>query len=515
MTYQGFLYIFLSLAAVGGLLILSGATLVNIKKPLAKSLFGLIAMSFWWGLFSFLEMVTSCVEQKLLFRNLSQIGVFLVPFFSYYFVSQFVTKWDKKRRVLAAVLFLVQVTSLVLIFTDGLHHLMRTDVSLKQDSCGVSAIVVEQTFLGMVLVSVNYLIMLLAVLELLIFVFRNKGPNRMQALCIMFGLLFPAAFGFLKTAVGEAYMTILPISVSFLPGSACIYWGFRKHNLISVSPIGRNRVFEVIREAVVILSEEGFVVDYNEMGRKFLELHFGEITANMVLEGNFVLLKDVIANKRDNHFEWVDEIEGTPKYYHVDVYVYQESFKLSGIVVILRDVTLNIKQQHRLEIQARTDGLTGILNRSAVVQKVQNCMKYPCSENRIAAFCVLDIDYFKQINDTYGHGVGDVLLQSFCGFAKTKFQERDVFGRLGGDEFCFLLNRESKEEIYQWIEGFVIDVRNHMFRTENKEHSITVSLGAKCILSCQEEFDKVYLEADNALYTAKREGRNKAVIIAE
>jgi len=163
-----------------------------------------------------------------------------------------------------------------------------------------------------------------------------------------------------------------------------------------------------------------------------------------------------------------------------------------------------------LERLYRTDMLTNINNRRGFFElterELNRYKRYP--EN--AALLMLDIDFFKRINDTYGHSMGDLTLKQFAAECVKAIRSSDILGRIGGDEFAiYLLNADYDEasmiaeRIRKNIE--VIELHDEL---DNKI-SFAVSIGITSILSTDESIDQILKRADLGLYKAKEYGRNR------
>lgn len=125
----------------------------------------------------------------------------------------------------------------------------------------------------------------------------------------------------------------------------------------------------------------------------------------------------------------------------------------------------------------------------------------------------LDIDFFKKINDTYGHAEGDIVLKEFGTILKDTCRNEDLIFRNGGEEFSVLLPNCASKEALQVAERIKVAVENHSFRlTDDNEIGITVSIGVSSYPDTIKNIDALLEDADNALYIAKRSGRNKVVL---
>ncbi len=164
----------------------------------------------------------------------------------------------------------------------------------------------------------------------------------------------------------------------------------------------------------------------------------------------------------------------------------------------------------RLDAQARTDVLTGLLNRRAVFERLEEERSRALREETPFFVGILDIDHFKQVNDTYGHAAGDEVLRGVAAAASSVLRQYDLLGRVGGEEFLVMVSRT------QGLAGrtLLARIRSHVAAgavvVDGVSISVTVSLGGA--LWEGESVGELVARADGALYEAKRGGRDRVVI---
>lgn len=166
------------------------------------------------------------------------------------------------------------------------------------------------------------------------------------------------------------------------------------------------------------------------------------------------------------------------------------------------------EDKKRLFKKTQLDPLTGVYNREAFENIVKKYLKEK-KDSTYYAFIIIDIDYFKQINDRFGHKVGDSLLIDFTRVLKEMFSDKDVISRLGGDEFIIFM-KDVYEDNIKSIENKLKDLCLSMdkeIKYNEKSQSISLSLGA-IITRKNIEFNKLYTISDEILYQVKRDGRN-------
>ena len=180
-----------------------------------------------------------------------------------------------------------------------------------------------------------------------------------------------------------------------------------------------------------------------------------------------------------------------------------------GMSALLLTVLLSTNRtQTELLEMGQSDLLTGMLNKKSTEEMIQQWLD---SEQRIGlqAFVMIDIDHFKEVNDTYGHAVGDEILKEVSDIIRQEFREGDVIGRLGGDEFCILMkNIVSDTNATAKVKMLHQSIRTHKFKDIGDDDRVTCSIGVSYAPMHGNSFDELYHTADLALYKTKKGGRD-------
>ena len=157
---------------------------------------------------------------------------------------------------------------------------------------------------------------------------------------------------------------------------------------------------------------------------------------------------------------------------------------------------------------AQTDALTQLMNRGLFMELAKDVLAEAEERNADLVFVILDIDHFKRINDTYGHGCGDDALRHVAEIFRAVSRREDLICRLGGEEFAMLLT-SSRESATRALERLRLQLG--MNALEHGVHRLTIqaSMGAVATRDCGYNLDYLYSSADQALYSAKRAGRNR------
>ncbi len=188
---------------------------------------------------------------------------------------------------------------------------------------------------------------------------------------------------------------------------------------------------------------------------------------------------------------------------------------ISGAVLVFHDVSESRELNRRLSYHASHDILTGLVNRREFESRVERALKSARAREASYALCYIDLDQFKIINDTCGHGAGDALLGQVGALLKAKVRWRDTLSRLGGDEFGILLESCSLDEAMRTAEAMREAVRNFRFTWEDRVFRLGASIGVVPITADNEDVAAMLSAADSACQAAKEAGRNRVHSFAE
>jgi diguanylate cyclase (GGDEF)-like protein/PAS domain S-box-containing protein len=188
-------------------------------------------------------------------------------------------------------------------------------------------------------------------------------------------------------------------------------------------------------------------------------------------------------------------------------YFHAEDAGIEGIVGSILDITERKKAEKSLELLALTDSLTGLDNRYSLMKSLKYSLLRQHRENFTLAFLMLDLDGFKQVNDSYGHPVGDALLIEVAKKLKNHFRESDIIARVGGDEFSVILENIASKESLAPLANKILTEFSEPFIIDNKKFTIGISIGIAVSFSSGCSSEDLIKQADAALYQVKNSGK--------
>jgi diguanylate cyclase (GGDEF)-like protein len=189
---------------------------------------------------------------------------------------------------------------------------------------------------------------------------------------------------------------------------------------------------------------------------------------------------------------------------------------LDQVYTCFEDITERVILGRALEQKATIDFLTGVANRASVMDQL--CAEWDRKrrdpEHR-CAILLLDLDFFKQINDTMGHAAGDAVLKHISQLLTEAVRSADLVGRMGGEEFLVMLRGTGLASAFALAERVCERVASRATGFEGAPIATTISIGVSVIRSEDTSIDAVLARADHALYVAKNGGRNRAILHAD
>ena len=177
----------------------------------------------------------------------------------------------------------------------------------------------------------------------------------------------------------------------------------------------------------------------------------------------------------------------------------KKNSELKNVLNYLYEIS---KAKDTYKEKAKVDALTGLLNKSTMQDLINMELTNP-QLSISNAFIIVDLDYFKEANDTFGHDYGDIILKNFSDFLREIFRKEDYISRFGGDEFCIFLKNVPINIVE--MKAKMIKKRIHTVSTKS---NITASIGIAMVPANGNDYESIFKAADKALYYVKTNGKN-------
>jgi diguanylate cyclase (GGDEF)-like protein len=289
---------------------------------------------------------------------------------------------------------------------------------------------------------------------------------------------------------------------------------------------------------VVVVDAHDRVLDANKTAQKWLGKTLDEIVGEdpMKVFHDWPQLINRFLTANETHEE-IQILGDPPRTLDLTVSAIYDRFNvLNGRIIVAHDVTerkwlendlkyaneslinqLAEIQQLRAELEERAirDPLTNVYNRRYMVEFLDNEIARAEREKTSTSVVMIDLDNFKQFNDTYGHQCGDVILQAFANFLMEHTRRGDVICRYGGEEFVILMPNAPLEIAYERAEAWRQDFSEAATDYDGMKFSITFSAGVATFPQHGSTSDSILQAADKALYRSKYGGRNRVTEFAK
>ncbi|MBW4418724.1 MAG: diguanylate cyclase [Myxacorys californica WJT36-NPBG1] len=318
--------------------------------------------------------------------------------------------------------------------------------------------------------------------------------------------------------------------MSFLLAGTIYFVTLFRFRLFDLVPVARDTLIESMSDGVLVLDLQNRIVDINPAAQRLIGT-----TARCIgqpLRQVFSRWQDIVqllyAPEVVKTELWIDAVASC--YVELRITPLRDRRKRStGRLLVLRDVTqqhqseFDLRQvnerlqeqlreiqklQTQLREQAIRDGLTGLFNRRYFEEMLSQELTRAARESYSVAVILMDIDFFKQINDTYGHQGGDLVLQEFGKLLRHHSQQGDIACRYGGEEFVLALPTVAMKDAYQRAEQIRLSFQAMRMKFGSATICTTLSLGVGLFPDNGGTRESLVQVVDHALYLAKADGRN-------
>lgn len=184
-------------------------------------------------------------------------------------------------------------------------------------------------------------------------------------------------------------------------------------------------------------------------------------------------------------------------------------------VASMRDITERKELHRQLENIAGKDPLTGLPNRQLLIDRATQAVAFAKRNKFRLAVVVIDLDGFKEVNDSHGHSAGDWVLKTLAERVSSQIRESDTLSRIGGDEFVILLPSNSSDDDLKSLIEDVLNIINEEIIYKDIKLTVGGSIGVSCFPKNGNNFEQLFNQADEAMYQSKKTGKNKVTIYSE
>ena len=471
------------------------------------------------AVFSFayvLELTSTTLKEIEFWLGIEYLAMPFIPAFILLMCFAYVGR--KMSRPFLYALFGIPLLTVFTHHTNDLHHLYYKSIGLRKDA---PFPVADFEYGPFFYIHSLYLFLCLSIGMIILLLQLGKALLRfkMQILMMVAGLLAPiVANHFYLKDLSPYGIDLGPVSMSasFILHGVALF----SFQMFHVVPIAREKVFESMLEGIVVLNQNGAVIDYNKAALQVMPMlnsfSIGRHIENLLAEDEE--LAGLIGRGEECDYA-CGEGAGTTHYQVRFSPVLKKGGANVGIIITFVNVTERVALQKKLHRLASYDGLTQIYNRAYFMEQAVDALASLLQKEGTASLVLFDIDHFKSINDTYGHEAGDIVLANIARLAAGSLGPQDVIGRYGGEEFIILLPEKDAAEAVEVADMIRMKISESLFRTDGKAVAVTSSFGVSPVPNDQpdpkEAIKLAVRRADQALYAAKGSGRNNVQLYKE
>ena len=519
------LYFIAAAAAIGLSLRISRDT-----SPAARELLGLAASVAVWAFFYGFEILS----QSELYRQLWSQAAYIGTYGTGTFLLRFAVRWLRPHRQgwWLQLVWIVPVFVVIAAFTNEWHGLVWPEIRPSDQIPYVWFYGHGPIF--WVGVAYQYLAIGISFVLISAAAWTRSGIYRRQALHVVAGVVV----AIVGNGIYLARFIALPLDITPMAlaiSTAIFYASVSRGRLLDLLPAARHRVVDLMPDGLLVLDEDFRVIDWNTAALTMWGIHRSDLTGvpvdDLVPPWSTQVAPE-LADFRGGVLRTtllVGEDLRSRTYVDADVQRFSTRSRSSdGWIVVFRDASeirraekdLQ-KANERLEAlnktllaQAIHDSLTGLFNRAyldeALPRELARCMR----DGSTIALLILDVDHFKDVNDTYGHDIGDLVLKEVARLVGGIVRAGDIPCRFGGDEIVAVMPGAPEAEVAGVAERIRQRVSEERFGDERIHLAVTVSVGFAIFPTHADSSADLFRAADRALYAAKDAGRNRTLSAA-
>ncbi len=310
----------------------------------------------------------------------------------------------------------------------------------------------------------------------------------------------------------------IQIWMILLPSAVLVVGAIRMSILLRERLRAQAYAFETMPDGLILINDR-LQADYvNPVAGKILQLSgLGSDRDAAIAE--LFLQHENLLELWENRMHGQSRILVGSRHLEVELIPIDIGERRTDCVVILRDVTERIQYEQELFRQATVDGLTNLYNRRYFLELLEGARKRCTSTGGRVSLALIDVDYFKLINDRYGHLAGDRVLQHFAALLREMAGDRGVVGRIGGEEFAVYWLDTDGETAYRMTEQLrrrvmeeQLGLASSACASSGDEPSYTISAGVAELDASHMTLESWLAEADACLYASKQNGRNRTTL---
>lgn len=446
------------------------------------------------------------------------------------FALQYSGRVRRPMRWSAAALFVVPLISIVAAFTNQVHHLVWPGFTMVPGQPNI--ILYQHGPVYWVVALYSLALALLATLLLVDAAVRARGIYRSQGAAMVIAAIFPWLAGIAYSLFPASFIGLDP-ALTFTVTGAILAWTVWRLKLLDLVHIPREVLVEEMTDGLLVLDSAARILEINPAAARMLGLAKAPVPGTLAIEA----FADWSQAGKDAVVAVYGERKSTLAS-PTGAFIGVERSRLAGCaegqprdLFILHDITCQVEAEqalHRayedlsarmgeieglheeLREQAMRDPLTGLHNRRYLAEELERELGRADRDAHRVSVIMLDVDGFKDVNDTYGHAVGDEMLCAIAAELLEGTRSSDITCRYGGDEFVVVLPNAGSNSALTRAEAWRVRFAEIMAGIGDQRVNATVSLGVATFPEDASTMDALVAAADRAVYASKAAGRDRS-----
>ena len=483
----------------------------------------MLAGAFWCAAYGG-ELLATTLTAKELWAQVAYVGIVVVPPSWLVFCLRYTGRLHGRRRIALSLLYVVPALTVALVFLGPHAGLVWS--SVRMASLGtVDTFVVTHGAWFWAHTAYSYVCLLTGSALLLSTVLREVRPLTGQGITMVLAVALPW-FANVVTLVFVQPLTGLDLTPPALVLSgALVALGLSRYGVLHVFPgmvpVARDAVMQGMRDGVLVIGRNGVILNANRAAEHLLDVEPGRLAGHSVadfiadLPTPGAAAAETGALHREYSFETaLPGADGDDRFVEVVVSRLGSNPAAPGVVMVMRDVTERRMLEDELKHRALHDELTGLPNRALLREQLKTLSALERRDGRPIALLMLDLDRFKEINDTFGHAAGDRVLCTMAERLCEGLRDSDLVARLGGDEFAIVLPGCDLDQAVAMATA-LRDRVTGLQTVQHRQVSVSTSIGIAVGPDDGADEGTLMQHADVALYLAKASPQGVALYEAD
>ncbi len=498
-----------TIAMISSLAVLA---LVVANKDIVKSnyiIFLCLAVALYM-ISNYVEIAGYSLKSPLVAIKIRVLGTAFIPTIWYFCVCE-LCGIKCKSKYAPLLLLIVPAYLVFLVFTWESNHLLLLDINYTgNNKHGNLNIVPGPLFIYRTVY--QYGINVLGICTLIYYYQKGTPYFRRQILLFLLSALIPIFnVAIYMVNIGDYNVDITPYALLL---SMFLFIGaLYKFGVFNRSVVLKENAINDLGEGVLLCGANGIYMDANNSAKKIFPQLANVPLGTSIQELDYLPFSSLVTAHRNNgenqESEFTKEHDGVLKTFRVSISKVLVSNECIGYSIILSNITQMKQLLAALAAKSVTDPLTKVYNRGYLFELGKNYFENAKRNNESFSLLMIDVDFFKKVNDTFGHVYGDYVLITVASICSENLRKADLIARYGGEEFCALLPATDLEGAHLKAEALRLQISEHIFEYDGVKTNLTASFGVTTYLPEDTEFLDIIKRADEKLYEAKETGRNK------